>query len=73
MILGQLNRRGVTSRGIYEGGVQERDLAKLYLANSRSIEIRWPRTSAVLREIGKRYEHDAVREDTQAELAQDFD
>ena len=73
MILGQLNSRGVTSRGIYEGGGQERDLANRYLADSRSIGIRWPRTAAVLREIGWRYEQDAAREDTQAEVAQDFD
>lgn len=73
MVLGQLNSRGATSRGIYEGGAQERNLANRYLADSRSIEIRWPRTAAVLREIGRRYEHDAAREDLQAAVAQDFD
>lgn len=73
MVLGQLNSRGVTSRNIYEGGAQERDLANRYLVESRSIEIRWPRTAAVLREIGRTYEYDAAREDMQAAMAQDFD
>lgn len=73
MILGQLNSRGVTSRGIYDGGAQERDLASRYLEDSRSIEIRWPRTATILRDIGQQYERDAAREDEQAEAAQDFD
>ena len=72
MIIGQMNARGVTSRGIYEGGTQERDLADHYLENAKSIEIRWPRTAAVLREIGRQYERDAAHEDVQAEVAQDF-
>lgn len=73
MILGHLNSRGATSRSVYEGGGQERDLANRYFTDSRSIGIRWPRTATVLREIGWRYEQDAAREDLQAEIAQDFD
>lgn len=73
MVWGQLNSRGATSRDIYEGGAQERILANRYLADSRAIEVKWPRTAAVLREIGRRYEHDASREDMQAAVAQDFD
>ena len=71
LVIGRLNSRGVTSRGVYDGGDQERALASTYRGGSTSTKGTWPRTSRVLREIAESYERDAAREDLQAELDAD--
>jgi hypothetical protein len=61
----RFNMRGAHSRGIYEGGEQERDFAKAsYVA--AEITTGWPRTSALLRATGKMWEEDARRADLDA-------
>jgi len=70
LILGRRNRRGVTSRGMTDGGAQERDLAKIYREWSRATELQWPRTSAVLERIAKSYEHEGQKHDEDAERHQ---
>ncbi|MGH2574511.1 MAG: hypothetical protein ACRDFC_02305, partial [Ignavibacteria bacterium] len=60
------NRRGVTTRALFEGGGQEKELAKHYVDLSKKIEFSYPRTAKVLKEIAKSYEHDAKREDVRA-------
>lgn len=72
IFIGQLNSRGATSRGIYEGGSQERDLAKQYFGEAKTIEFRWPRSAEVLKNLARQYERDAAREDLDADVAQDF-
>ncbi|WP_029007349.1 helix-turn-helix domain-containing protein [Azospirillum halopraeferens] len=65
--IGVYNRRGVTSRSLRDGGVQERVLARTYRADARALALDWPRTAATLERIAESYEHDAVREDQRAE------
>jgi len=71
LVIGRLNSRGVTSRGVYDGGEQERTLAAKYRSGSNSTKVTWPRTSRVLRAIAEFYERDAKREDLEAELDAD--
>lgn len=71
LVIGRLNSRGVTWRGVYDGGDQERTLAATYRSGSNSTKATWPRTSRVLRAIAESYERDATREDLKAELDAD--
>jgi hypothetical protein len=64
--IGLMNSRGVTTRGPYEGGKQERELAKRIRDNARKLD-RWPRTKAVLIAQAESLERQAEREDTEAE------
>lgn len=61
------NKRGVFRRAMYEGGDQERDLAKTYRGWSDAA-LEYPRTSAVLAEIADDWQHQADRVDVEAEL-----
>ncbi len=72
-ITGRLNSRGVTWRGVYDGGSQERTLAEQYKQWSLEVQVHWPRTARILRAIAESYERDAVREDERAQLDQDLD
>lgn len=69
--VGRVNDRGITSRGVYEGGDPERALAAQYREWSRLTATRWPRTSRVLRKLAENYELDARREDARAEISAD--
>lgn len=64
--LGLLNKRGVTSRGVYDGGRQEQDLADQYRQGADDATA-WPRTRRLLRRLADSYERDAHREDARAE------
>ncbi|MDD5382160.1 MAG: hypothetical protein PHH60_00690 [Candidatus Margulisbacteria bacterium] len=65
---GIYNSRGVTSRGLNDGGKQERELVKRYKNMSDAVKARWPRTGAMLRSIAESYERQAMREDIDSEL-----
>jgi hypothetical protein len=65
--IGRTNQRGVTSRGIFDGGDQERELEKDYREMAAQISTRWPRTARVLRNIADSYQHEARRNDARAE------
>jgi excisionase family DNA binding protein len=69
--LGVVNQRGVTSRGVFDGGQQERDLAARYRQWAKQTAGNWPRTSRVLRGLAEDYERQAQREDARAELSAD--
>lgn len=69
--LGVLNSRGVVSRGLNEGGKQERELATKFAGWAAQLSDRWPRTSALLRRVATRYESEAQHEDAEAELRND--
>ena len=64
--VGVINRRGVTSRRVYDGGDQERALAARCREWARSAE-RWPRMSRLPRGLADAYERDARQEDARAE------
>lgn len=62
-----LGRRGVTTRGLEDGGEQERALVDRYRADVERFANQWPRTAAILRKIVKSYESEARRNDESAE------
>ncbi|MEJ5085374.1 hypothetical protein [Brucella pseudogrignonensis] len=61
------NMRGVYSKSLYEGGKQEREIARQYKEWSMATSA-YPATSMMLDRIAGSYEHDAAREDERAEL-----
>jgi hypothetical protein len=65
--IGVYNSRGVVTKSHGEGGGQERGLSAMYRAYSEATAARWPRTSALLRQIADSYDRDAHREDIRAE------
>jgi hypothetical protein len=65
------NSRGVTWRGLTEGGRQEHELAERYRSYAQAVSDRWPRTAVLLRRIAKGFEAEARREDQEAELRED--
>lgn len=67
-----INNRGVTTRGLTDGGFQERALAERYERDVVQIADAWPRTAAVLRGIAEDYRRHAEREDRSADLTQDL-
>lgn len=62
-----INSRGITSRGLEDGGAQEERLAKKYLADAELFKDVWPRTAAVLRDIAALYESHGRRNEDEAE------
>ncbi len=69
--VGVINDRGITSRGVFDGGKQERELASRYRQWGKETAGEWPRTSRVLRGLAEDFERDAQREDERAELTSD--
>jgi hypothetical protein len=64
--IGTFNARGVTSRGMLEGGAQERALAARYRDWATALRPRWLRTASALDDLARGYDRDAQREDEQA-------
>lgn len=69
--IGRTNQRGITTRGIFDGGDQERELEKEYREMATKISTRWPRTARVLRGIADSYGQEARRNDFEAESMSD--
>jgi DNA-binding transcriptional regulator GbsR (MarR family) len=67
-----INNRGVTSRGLTDGGAQERVLAEKYERDATQVGDSWPRTASVLRSIARDYHRHAEQEDRSADLTQDL-
>jgi hypothetical protein len=65
--IGKSNRRGVTTRAVGDGGDQERALAKQYRDWSQATALDWPRTSGILENLAKNYDHQAKAHDEDAE------
>ncbi len=61
------NNRGPTSRGVFDGGDQERALVARYNELAGRIRDQWPRTAAVLSGLARSYERDARRLDEEVE------
>ena len=67
--VGVFNRRGVHSRGIDEGGEQERKLAAKYRNWAKQRAFDYPYVSSVLERIAVNYDREAEREDTGVEIS----
>jgi hypothetical protein len=67
--LERFNMRGMFSREMFEGGKQERELARTYRTWAVATGS-WPRTSNLLRRIAEGWDSDAERADSEARLAQ---
>ncbi|TAD89750.1 MAG: XRE family transcriptional regulator [Alphaproteobacteria bacterium] len=65
-MVGFHNSIGVTCRGIYDGGRQERDRAAQVRDYYKIIAPKWPRTAALLEKIASRLDSDGRREDERA-------
>ncbi|HEX8549940.1 MAG TPA: hypothetical protein VF681_00155 [Abditibacteriaceae bacterium] len=70
--VGAFNNRGITSRGLTDGGDQERDIATRYRDHATKFRDEWPRTSRMLDGMAERYEQDSRGRDIDADLTQDF-
>lgn len=71
--IGERNKRGMTSRGPYDGGEQERELVARYNSWAKATESKWRRTTRILRELADAYERDARDEDDDATKSADSD
>lgn len=67
-IVGKQNLRGTTSRGVYEGGIQERKLSAQFEEDAKKLQFQYPRTAKLLRSLSEYYARDAKREDDRVEL-----
>lgn len=65
--VGIYNKRGVVTKSPFEGGEQERELAKQYRNYADRLATQFPRTSAILKKIAEEYENEAKIEDREAE------
>jgi len=67
LMLRVANRRGVTVRGLEDGGAQETILADKFRSQAEPLATEWPRSAAVLRALASYYNADARHEETSAE------
>ncbi len=65
-IIGLHNKRGVTSRGMTDGGKQEYDLAQQYDTWAERVEATHPRTAGALRSVADSYRNEGRRNDEEA-------
>ena len=71
--VGKHNLRGVTSRGIAEGGAQERSLEERVRNDALRLAPKWPFTARWLRAIADGYKSGARRHDNVAEWNDQFE
>lgn len=67
---GVFNSRGMTTRDPFEGGQQERGVAKRFDDYAAVLEIKWPKLAATIRDLADGYRRDAESHDRQARLNQ---
>ncbi len=63
---GTFNKRGVTSRGLTDGGRQEYDLARHFDLMKERLTDEWPRTGRLLRSLAESYRAQGRMEDERA-------
>ena len=71
-VVGKRNLRGVTQRGVFDGGDQERYLAKDYQEHAARLVPERPFTAMLLREIADSYEREGRRNDDEASWSDQF-
>lgn len=62
-----INRRGVTTRGLEDGGAQEAALSQRYRTDADRLADVWPRSATILRSLAEFYDTDARRNENSAE------
>ena len=67
---GVRNARGVTTRGAFDGGAQERALAQRYRELAQAKSIAFPRVAAMLEDVAASYDREARRHDEEAQLGE---
>ena len=72
-VIGKSNLRGVTSRGVFDGGVQERSLSDKYREDAVKTAARWPFTANLLRQLAAGYESEGSLLDQQADWTDQFE
>ena len=70
--VGAFNNRGVITRSLTEGGVQEREIAARYRNYADKFRDQWPRSSHLLNRMANEYDRYARGQDTNADLTQDL-
>ena len=70
---GKSNLRGITSRGVFDGGEQERSLAEKYRHDASRIAGRRPFTAQLLRQLAADYEGEARDHDQSADWSDQFE
>ncbi|MFA5917768.1 MAG: hypothetical protein WC850_06050 [Candidatus Gracilibacteria bacterium] len=66
--IGKRNSRGTFSKGIFEGGIQEKELSDGFKSNYEKLRIKWPRTAKILKNLSDDYLRDSKYEDENVEL-----
>ena len=66
-VIGVRNLRGITSRGVFDGGVQERSLADSYFDDASKIAAKWPFTAQLLRDIAESYNRQGQMHDQESD------
>ena len=69
---GKYNLRGVTSRGMFDGGGQEQSLADKYRDDAAIISARWPFTAQLLRKLASKYDSETRYHDDEADWCDQF-
>ena len=70
---GKFNLRGITSRGAFDGGEQERSLSERYRADAVRIASSWPFTAQLLRRLADGYQSDARQFDRESDWRDQFE
>ncbi|MDZ4347993.1 MAG: helix-turn-helix transcriptional regulator [Xanthomonadaceae bacterium] len=66
-VIGKRDRRGVTTRGLRDGGAQEHQLAADYRRSALAMENLYPYSAQALDSLAESYEREAKRHDQDAE------
>jgi hypothetical protein len=64
--IGLFNKRGITSRGLTDGGQQEYDVAAKYESWAGAVQATHPRTASALRDVADSYRDEGRRNDEEA-------
>lgn len=70
---GHVKAHGVSMRGVFAGGGQERDVAAALRSGAVTMDVNWPRTARLLRALAGTYDSFAAHEDQQAQRSADDD
>ena len=70
--VGKFNLRGVTSRGVFEGGESERSLADRYRSDSMKMAPSWPFTAQLLRKLAEDYDLSGRQFDRESDWRDQF-